>query len=102
MAVRIDQVLDYLNTHPICYFAEGMDSLLEMLYTVYTIHNNIDSEEIQKLCDDTEYTLALLSATERERLRVNIGQLCQEHEKLAFIHGFVVGMNLMTEIRTVT
>ena len=31
MSIHIDQVLDYLGTHPICRQAENIPSLLEML-----------------------------------------------------------------------
>ena len=49
MAVKIDQVLEYLDHHPICYYADNVDSLLEMLYEIYARHNAINSEELGAL-----------------------------------------------------
>lgn len=101
MAVYIDQILDYLDANPICYDADGVESLLQMLYTVYSRHNTVDSDQLRVLRDRVAAAFDLLPARDRELALSRIGDWCKEHEQLAFIHGFIVGIHLMTEIRTV-
>lgn len=102
MSVHINQVIEYLDNHPICYYADGVDSLLKMLYDIYAAHNAIDSEELRGLYQKAACVLEKLPPADGERLFTLICELCLEHEQQAFIHGFFVGMCLMTEIRTVT
>ena len=86
---------------PICYYADNVDSLLEMLYEIYARHNSINSEELGTLNQKLHRLLRELSSEDRERAAVLVRDVCREHEQLAFIHGFIVGLCLMTEIRAV-
>lgn len=102
MSVCLDQVLDYLDHHPICYYADDVESLLGMLYDVYAKHNTISSAELECLWKNMEAALCPLPADQKEHCLALIHDWRREHEPLAFIHGFIVGLNLITEIRTVT
>lgn len=98
MSVHIDQVLDYLDTHLVCRNADGMDSLLAMICEAYMKFNNTDSEEIRHLFDDLGQVLDSFSPEDAKRTLSAVCDLCAAHEVLAFSHGVLVGMQLMTEI----
>lgn len=49
MAVRIDDVLDYLEEHPIRRCNGSVESVLEMLLEAYSNHNLRDNREIKEL-----------------------------------------------------
>ena len=102
MAVRIDQLIEYLDSHPICYYADNVESLLGMLYDIYTKHNGINSNELRKLTQKLDVVLEKLPVDTRDGADRLVGEMCREHEQVAFVHGVVVGLCLMTEIRTVT
>lgn len=99
MSIHIDEVLDYLDTHPIGCHEGSVKSLMEMLHEVYTMYNSIDSEELRGKFRELRPVLEQLPRDDGNRLFSLICDLCMEHEQLAFSHGIVVGMQLMSEIR---
>lgn len=101
MSIHIDQVLDYLDTHPICRQAENMPSLLEMLHDIYLSHNNGNSGELYGLFARMRQCMAGLGQTEQDALFDAVSDLCARHEVLAFSQGFLVGMLLMTEVNRI-
>lgn len=98
MSVHIQEVLDYLDAHPIGGFEGNVESLLEMLHDAYIAHNSIDSEEIHAIFRKLDSYLANFPIGASEELNRLVCSLCMEHEVLAFSHGIVVGMQLMTEV----
>ena len=98
MSIHVNDVLEYLDTHQVCNYADGMDSLLETLHRVYTTYNAINSEELGCLYGKLQPVLELLPEKEADLLSDLVGDLCLEHEQLAFSHGVLVGMQLMTEV----
>lgn len=98
MSIHIDQVSDYLDTHPICREADTVKSLLEMLHDVYVMHNSMDSEEIREKFREFRLVLNELPKEITDALFSVTCDLCMEHEVLAFSHGVIVGMNLMTDV----
>ena len=100
MSIHINQVLDYLDFHPVCQKADNMETLMELLHDVYTQYNSIDSEEIRDLFQKMRETLGALSAEDLDTLFFLVCQLCIKHEQLAFSHGVRVGMQLMSEVNT--
>ena len=101
MSIHINQVLDYLDTHPICQQADGMESLLEMLADIYLSHSNGNTAELYGLFSRLRRCMAALGQREQDALFDAVSELCARHEVLAFSQGFLVGLLLMTEIRTV-
>lgn len=73
MAIKIQDVLDHLERHPICDQCGDVKTLLGMIREIYVFYNK------------TETPCAL----------------CREREQVAFEQGVVVGMQLMTEVNWV-
>ncbi len=100
MSIHIHQVLDYLDTHPICREADSMDSLLERIHDIYALNNHLDSEEIRSLLRSMRNLLECLPMERFEEVFAAVSDLCLEHEQLAFSQGVLAGMHLMTEVNT--
>ena len=100
MSIHINEVLDYLDDHPIGGHEGGIESLIEMLHDIYVEYNTIDSDEMHRLFKEFDKQLEMLPYDVADRLFSLICDLCVEHEVLAFSHGIVVGMYLMTEVRS--
>ena len=100
MSIHINEILDYLDEHPIGCYEGGVKSLMEMLHDVYIEHNSVDSEEIHRLLQRFQDLLEQNPLDSRDALYGLVSDLCREHEVLEFSHGFVVGMYLMSEART--
>lgn len=98
MSIHIDQVLDYLDYHPVCQYADTMKSLMEMLHDIYVMHNSIDSEKLRSMFSSLHAAVDSLPETDADMLLELVSGLCMEQEQLAFSHGIVVGMQLMTEV----
>lgn len=101
MSININQVLDYLDNHPVCQQAGCMDSLLETLCDIYLSHSNGNSGEIYALFARLRSCMAGLRQSEQDALFDAVTDLCGKHEVLAFSQGFLVGMLLMSEIRMI-
>lgn len=93
MSIHIYQILDYLDTHPVCQEAEDVPSLMAMLRKIYLMHHYTDSEALLDM-------LYSFPAGDMEQLSAWIANLCAEREQLAFSQGIAVGMQLMTEVHT--
>ena len=100
MSIHNNEILDYLDEHPIGCYEGGVKSLMEMLHDVYIEHNSVDSEEIHRLLQRFQDLLEQNPLDSRDALYGLVSDLCREHEVLAFSHGIVVGMYLMSEART--
>lgn len=73
-------------------------SYLDALYTIYTRHHPIESQEIYAHFDSAEYILHAISAKRRRALFRIILDICTAYERLAFIKGVQIGTQLMHEI----
>lgn len=100
MSIHINEVLDYLDAHPIRYYNGRIQSLMEMLYDVYAEYNCVESQEIQELLQAYDHLLEALPRSIKDELWTLSCNLCREHEVVAFSHGIVVGMHLMTELNS--
>ena len=72
MSISVHEMLDYLDVHPVRNHEGDAESLLKMLLTLYSQYNT-----------------------------VSFGENELQGEELAFAQGILVGMHLMTELRTV-
>ena len=98
MSIHIHQVMDYLDTHPVCQQTDNMESLLEILYDVYISHNDGNSQEILSLFHRLRNCMEHLTKAEQDALFDAVCDLCAEHEVLAFSQGVLTGMMLMSEV----
>jgi len=98
MSVHINEVLDYLDIHPICCHNGTIYSLMDILLDVYKMHNRIDSQELRQLQHTLQHYIGTLPDADSKQVFRILSQLCMEHEQLAFSHGIVVGMHLMSEV----
>ena len=98
MPIHVNQVLDYLDTHPICREADSVESLLGMLHDIYASHNHFNSGEIREKFHKIRDLLGNLTQREFDDVFCVVCDLCLEHEQLAFSQGVLAGMLLMTEV----
>lgn len=101
MAVHINEVLEYLDTHLVCHRAEGMESLMETLHDVYLLHSRNDREALQEGFEKLRQVLNLLPTEKPDAMFELVADLCLEHEQLAFSQGVLTGMMLMTEVNRI-
>nr|MBQ8243702.1 hypothetical protein [Oscillospiraceae bacterium] len=102
MSIQIQQVFDYLDTHPINQHSGNFTSLLEMLYNAYVEANSIDTVVIKEKFRQMDTILSKLPLSENDQLFYLVCDLCLEYERSAFAHGILVGMHLMTELNSLT
>lgn len=98
MSIHINEVLDYLDAHPVCQQTDSMESLLEMLHDIYAMHNTFDSEAIRRKFHGLRHILNRIPEECRDGFYAQVCDLCLEHEQLAFAQGVCAGMMLMTEV----
>ena len=75
MAVSVHEMLDYLDVHPVRNYEGNATTILKMLYEMYAAYNTHSPAGCEA------------------------GEL--QGEALAFAQGILVGLHLMTELRTV-
>lgn len=74
MSVSVNEMLDYLDTHPVRSHEGNATTLLKMLYQLYATFNT------------------------QKPIPCEAGEI--HGEELAFAQGIMVGMHLMTELNT--
>lgn len=74
-------------------------SVSELLYEYYTEENPIDTEEIRESFREIDQVIRKLSVQENDRVFTLTCRLCSQHERLAFLEGLRVGMQLLLEQR---
>lgn len=74
------------------------DSVLNTLYNIYTSRHPVDCDQIQALFHSADDILCTLSAKRRHRLLRLILDICTAYERLAFIEGAQVGVQLGNEL----
>ena len=80
--------------------AEGLnpESLLEMLFNVYTEFNGFDNQVIREDFNDLYTAMNGKSLREMDQIIYPVCTLCRDHEKAGFIEGIKVGMRLAGEL----
>lgn len=98
MSIHINQVLAYLDEHPVSSHKGDFSSLLDMLCASYTEYNNIETDRIRILFDEMDAILSTLTLCQNDHIFDTVVNLCIEYQRTAFSHGICVGMHLMTEL----
>ena len=74
--------------------------ILEQLWQSYSIGHTIDCESIRTHFQTAENALSSLSQKRQRILLRTIIDLCLEHERIAFLEGIQVGVQLAEELTT--
>ena len=98
MSINIEQVMDYLDTHPVSRYEGDFQSLLEMIHYIFATCNPVDSREIQEKFSVLGDLLSPLSVEAENAVSSLVCDLCYDHEQTGFNYGVIVGMQLMSEI----
>ena len=98
MSIQIKEIFDFLDEHPLSRHQDGFESFMELLYDAYTQQNPIVTESTYKRLREIKTLLCELPPNTVERVNTLLYDFNLEQEILAFSHGIVVGMHLMTEI----
>ena len=102
MQITLQQVLDYIDAHPLRLHNGNFTSFLDMLHYVYTESNPIDTEEIRAEFSELRPILNMLPGEEADALFGLVCDLCLQFEKTAFAHGITAGLYLHTELSTLS
>lgn len=98
MAITIQQVLSYLDTHPLCASSQNLPSLLHTLCNIYNEYNPVEPPQIKAAFDHLDTILSKLSLSDNNQLFDTVIRLCIDYENTAFSHGMAVGVRLMAEL----
>lgn len=100
--MNINDFINALNTHveaQIPNYQDGdADSLLEMLFNVYTEFNGFDNEIIREDFNALYAAMNGKPLREMDQIIYPVCTLCRDHEKTGFIEGVKVGIRLQVEL----
>ncbi|MBQ3194789.1 MAG: hypothetical protein IJB59_14605 [Oscillospiraceae bacterium] len=88
----IDEVVEDTSSY------KDADSILEMLFEVYTQHNGLDNETIRKDFDSLYEAMNGKSLRDMDAVINPVCSLCRNHEKVGFIEGMKLGIRLRKEL----
>lgn len=94
----INTLKTYVESQTPNYQDGDAESLLEMLFNVYTEFNGFDNEIIRE--DFNSLYTAMHGKTLREidQIVYPVCTLCRDHEKTGFVEGVKVGIHLKEEL----
>lgn len=102
MAITVQQVLSYLDTHPLCTNKQSFTSLLQILCNIYYEYNPVDTPQMKAMFEQLDTILSKLSFSDNNLIFDTVIRLCIECEKTSFSHGIAVGVRLMAELYDIT
>ena len=76
------------------------ESLLEMLFNVYTEFNGFDNEIIREDFNALYTAMNGKTLREMDQIIYPVCTLCRDHEKVGFLEGVKVGIRLSKEIQS--
>ena len=92
----IKALQDYYKQNPLNH--GGAESVMEFLYWNYAENNPIDNQKIRNSFAKLRWQYPHLSLKEFDPIFTTVSNLCEEHERLAFLEGLRLGVTLMTEL----
>ena len=102
MSITVNEVLNYIDSHPLRFQDGSFSSFLDMLHYVYTESNPVDAWEIRQGFASLCPILNELSPEDADALFAVVCDLCLMHEKTAFAHGLTAGLYLHTELSSLS
>ena len=94
----INALKTYVEAQTPNYQDGDAESLLEMLFNVYTEFNGFDNEIIREDFNALYATMNGKSLREMDQIIYPVCTLCRDHEKTGFIEGVKVGVRLRNEL----
>ena len=94
----INALNTYVEAHTPNYQDGDAESLLEMLFNVYTEFNGFDNEVIREDFNTLYTAMNGKSLREMDQIISPVCTLCRDHEKTGFIEGVKVGIRLRREL----
>ena len=76
----------------------GAESVIDLLYLIYTEFNPINNQEIRDGFERLRNHFPDMDLQDFDVIFVTVSELCTEHERLAFIEGFRLGITLSQEL----
>lgn len=80
-------------------YGSDADSILEILYSYYHECNNIDSDAVKTAFEDLYQRMHGMPLQKMDRIVDAVCTLCREHERVGFIEGLKIGIQLAIEIK---
>lgn len=100
--MNINDFINTLKTHVEVqtpnYQDGDVESLLEMLFNVYTEFNGFDNETIRDGFNALYSAMNGKTLQEMDQIIYPVCTLCRNHEKTGFIEGVKVGVRLTSEL----
>lgn len=87
---------DYCKQNPLSH--GDAESVMEFLYWHYAENNPIDNAKIRDCFTKLRQQSPHLSLEEFDPIFTTVSDLCEEHERLAFLEGLRLGVTLIIEL----
>ena len=94
----INALNSYVEAQTHNYQAGDAESLLEMLFNVYTEFNGFDNEIIREDFNTLYTAMNGKTLREMDQIIYPVCTLCRDHEKAGFVEGVKVGIRLKMEL----
>ena len=99
--MNITEFITRLKTYAEATISDGdrsPESLLEMLFNVYTEFNGFDNQIIREDFNDLYIAMNGKTLREMDQIIYPVCTLCRDHEKAGFQEGIKVGIRLAQEV----
>lgn len=93
-----EKLVAYVNAQEQNFGDGDAESLLEMLFNIYTQFNGLDNDTIRADFDRLYAAMNGKTLREMDEVIYPVCTLCRNHEKAGFIEGINVGIRLRDEI----
>lgn len=93
-----EKLVAYVNAQEQNFGDGDAESLLEMLFNIYTQFNGLDNNTIREDFDKLYAAMNGKTLREMDEVIYPVCSLCRDHEKAGFIEGIKVGIRLRDEI----
>lgn len=94
----INTLKTYVESQTPNYQDGDAESLLEMLFNVYTEFNGFDNEIIREDFNSLYTAMHGKTLREMDQIVYPVCTLCRDHEKTGFVEGVKVGIHLKKEL----
>ena len=98
MEVFLRKLSAYIAEHPHDIHLEDADTILDVLFWVYSETSCADSPTVLRYSENLNRLLQGLPAEHLNTIINTVNDLCWEHDRQGFINGFKLGMRLEQEI----